>query len=1649
MKRKLLLVVCALILGSTIGFAKEDVTNTYLTNANLSSLDGWTILEGTMGHGGYQDWQTNGDVPVIEFYHSWDPNPDRGAIGSTKTFNFSQKVTLPAGYYRLAVNAFYREGGNGNGTNTKAYIYAGTKQQYVTGFKPGDLNGYTGSNDLYKAANAFSKGAFSNEFDFHVSEETEIEIGFHGYIDTYCSWCILGPVTLWEYTAADYMEDYREKVKQAEPLLSQKMNASVLQALQAAIVEESTLLTPDDVQNAVSKLTNAILDANNSIASYSSLKSAIEAYDAKCTLFDSYGIAAADAAGAAAAKEAYTNGTATDGTAQKTALDAAYTAGVLATKQPGNGMDMTVYVTNPDFNAGNYNGWTRDFPYGGNCQIQGGSRMEYWAGGISAENRALASFNIYQELTNLPAGVYTVSADMYNSLNSEGGSYTVFSPTCGVYGSSSNEEVALVTEDGTTLNTYTTGEVLVYSGHLTLGTKNTVTPMAARWFVFDNVKLTYVRQLTQEELDANKVPTGITLDPASFDLTIYGTQTITANIIPGDATDKSVTWTTSDPTVATVDNGVVTAVGVGSATITAKANGAENVSTTATVTVTDVEPVAAPAFYSELAAGDFYIVNAATGKFLGGANSWGTQASQIEHGLLFTVALNNGKYTLDSHTFESNDKHFFNGTYIDGVSTSLSIESKGDGKYSISTAEGSQFVTAKPGTTVVDNTAVNANSSLAQWYFISKNDRDKMLAAATAENPADATYYIEEANFSRNWGTTGKNVSAWTGVHEKGGDNSNMNAKVENTAADVYQTIKDIPNGTYTLSVQAVSSGTAKFYANDVEQEIESKDDVNSQTTASNEFGAGYFKRSLTVTVTNRTLKVGVKSDDTDKVLYFDNFELLMTNYIPVTGVTAEIDNEEFEAGQTAQITAATVPAAASFNALTYTSGDESIATVDENGVVTGVAVGSTTITVAANEMEDFSTTVDVTVTYTSATADDYAALATAIEAAEAKTLGFEEGEYAPYNNIDAVTALDAAKAIDPTAQNTQAAVQTAIETLNDAWVVNTTEVNAIWDGSFEHDYSGQSGNVQPIGWYRNEGTYTGDGYNVRYVNIPSGVEGNTSGHGLFGKFTMMYGKETGYTLPLKAGYYKLTYSYGGWNEQGERVIKLYNDENTATVDPSTVKAKNNTGHTTASSWAAYSGLILVPADGDYVLSFYRQNTTSQNQIVITDIKLFRATEDEICETILAEAYALYENTKVPEVNIGTGAFQYNEEKINTYKNYVQTYANYDKETLKAVLKAQDKWNSTYLSETLDVIKAFVADMQTLNAPAADQLFNIVVATEGHVKKGNAVIIIPGATTNNNPTGYALNANFAANVNLSQAFTFTKVEGNTYTISAKLAEGTVYLTNGTKNGSAVGWKSQQIQATTNPEKAMAFKIAASANEGAFNIYNTETNSTIACQTGGNIYTEAGNADFCLAETTMPSIAINTTEAGYGTIMLPFAAEIPSGVTVYSCADVDGNTLTLNPVDAIEANKPYIIKGDWNETLTGDAQGTALTYTADYLTGVYESTEVPVGSYVLQNQEEEDGVAFYLVDEDPTATTENASNFYIKPNRAYLTVPAGANVRALFFPESGDATGINGLEVLTSGSYDAIYTAGGAKVNSLQKGLNIVVKDGKSYKIFVK
>jgi uncharacterized protein YjdB len=82
----------------------------------------------------------------------------------------------------------------------------------------------------------------------------------------------------------------------------------------------------------------------------------------------------------------------------------------------------------------------------------------------------------------------------------------------------------------------------------------------------------------------------VILDNTELSLAVGNTATITATCTPSTAEDLTVSWKSSDESIATVDSsGVVTAVSAGTAMITATSNDESTVSATCTVTVSVAE----------------------------------------------------------------------------------------------------------------------------------------------------------------------------------------------------------------------------------------------------------------------------------------------------------------------------------------------------------------------------------------------------------------------------------------------------------------------------------------------------------------------------------------------------------------------------------------------------------------------------------------------------------------------------------------------------------------------------------------------------------------------------------------------------------------------------------------------------------------------------------------------------------------------------------------------------------------------------------------------------------------------------------------------------------------------------------------------------
>ena len=165
-----------------------------------------------------------------------------------------------------------------------------------------------------------------------------------------------------------------------------------------------------------------------------------------------------------------------------------------------------------------------------------------------------------------------------------------------------------------------------------------------------------------------------------------------------------------------------------------------------------------------------------------------------------------------------------------------------------------------------------------------------------------------------------------------------------------------------------------------------------------------------------------------------------------------------------------------------------------------------------------------------------------------------------------------------------------------------------------------------------------------------------------------------------------------------------------------------------------------------------------------------------------------------------------------------------------------------------------------------------------------------------------------------------------------------------------------------------------------------------------------------------------TDANYATFCAPFEVNVPNGFMAFTVQGVNQNaSLAMTAVEGpIPANTPVILAGG-GQAMTFTVYGTAVPATPQFglLTGVYEDTAAPVGSYVLQNI---DGVVgMYKVAEGQQPT--------VKANRAYLTVP-GSDVKAFFF-NTDDATGINAIDNEQLTIDNSIYNVAGQRIDNSQ------------------
>ena len=173
---------------------------------------------------------------------------------------------------------------------------------------------------------------------------------------------------------------------------------------------------------------------------------------------------------------------------------------------------------------------------------------------------------------------------------------------------------------------------------------------------------------------------------------------------------------------------------------------------------------------------------------------------------------------------------------------------------------------------------------------------------------------------------------------------------------------------------------------------------------------------------------------------------------------------------------------------------------------------------------------------------------------------------------------------------------------------------------------------------------------------------------------------------------------------------------------------------------------------------------------------------------------------------------------------------------------------------------------------------------------------------------------------------------------------------------------------------------------------------------------------------------SVSDAGYATMVMPFAAALPTGVKAYNLTSISGTTVVSTDADAITADKPVLIEAaeasyEFTATDAAIAATSEGVFTNGLLNGTYApSSVVGDGStiYVLANKSA--GVGFYKL----------AADQKVPEGKAYLVYAGSA-------PDFIGIEGMNltGIETVNAAkTNNEFFNLAGQRVSQPAKGLYI-------------
>lgn len=283
--------------------------------------------------------------------------------------------------------------------------------------------------------------------------------------------------------------------------------------------------------------------------------------------------------------------------------------------------------------------------------------------------------------------------------------------------------------------------------------------------------------------------------------------------------------------------------------------------------------------------GEYYFKTTYAGQdyYFGPTNNWGSRAGLVEHSVPWVLHYKSENvYSLESIVNNGGTSYWFTGTYCDGGETNVYFTVQSDGSYLLSTAPDGSYLRVVEAVGSANRPAVDNGGDAAaalKWTVVACD-------AASIQQYDDISFLIKDANFDRN----NRFQSAWivdaSNKNLSGGQDMNRNAESWRSAFEIKQSIAGLPDGYYTMTVQAAVQDYAGLfdganypvaYLNDAEvpfNDHNAEHRGKSMGDFSGYFSSGAYVLTVPAKVTGGTITLGVKGTRTDTWCIFDNFGL-------------------------------------------------------------------------------------------------------------------------------------------------------------------------------------------------------------------------------------------------------------------------------------------------------------------------------------------------------------------------------------------------------------------------------------------------------------------------------------------------------------------------------------------------------------------------------------------------------------------------------------------------------------------------------------------------------------------------------------------------------------------------------------------------------